>query len=97
MKFRLDLYTKEFILFGATLAVGVFSAYRNIASSVPIIIPEVRFGWGDIIFLAALALFFIFFSRYQRVVRFSFTFAAKGIFDYHNDRNPKETGTIIVR
>ena len=28
---------------------------------------------------------------------FSFTFAAKGIFDYHNDRNQKETGTIIVR
>jgi len=28
---------------------------------------------------------------------FSFTFAAKGIFDYYNDRNPKETGTIIVR
>lgn len=28
---------------------------------------------------------------------FSFTFAAKGIFDYHNDKNPKETGTIIVR
>ncbi len=28
---------------------------------------------------------------------FAFTFAAKGIFDYHVDRNPKETGTIIVR
>lgn len=28
---------------------------------------------------------------------FSFTFAAKGIFDYHNDRNPEEKGTIIVR
>src|SRR3989338_5538453 len=28
---------------------------------------------------------------------FSFTFAAKGIFDYHGDRNIKETGTIIVR
>lgn len=28
---------------------------------------------------------------------FAFTFAAKGIFDYHNDRNSKETGTIIVR
>lgn len=28
---------------------------------------------------------------------FSFTFAAKGIFDYHNERNIKETGTIIVR
>ncbi len=28
---------------------------------------------------------------------FSFTFSAKGIFDYHNDRNTKEIGTIIVR
>ena len=28
---------------------------------------------------------------------FSFTFTAKGIFDYHNNRNIKETGTIIVR
>ena len=28
---------------------------------------------------------------------FSFTFAAKGIFDYHNYKNPKEIGTIIVR
>jgi len=28
---------------------------------------------------------------------FSLTFAAKGIFDYHNDKNPEEAGTIIVR
>jgi len=28
---------------------------------------------------------------------FSFTFAAKGIFDYHNYKNVKEIGTIIVR
>lgn len=28
---------------------------------------------------------------------FSFTFAAKGIFDYHNEGNLKEVGTIIVR
>lgn len=28
---------------------------------------------------------------------FSFTFAAKGTFSYHNERNFKETGTIIVR
>ncbi len=28
---------------------------------------------------------------------FSFTFAAKGIFDYHNNNNLKETGTVIVR
>lgn len=28
---------------------------------------------------------------------FSFTFAAKGIFDYHNNANAEEKGTIIVR
>lgn len=72
MKFKLGLYLKELLLFGATLAVGIFSAYRNITSSAPVIVPEVRFGWGDIIFLAVLALFFIFFSKYQRVARFSF-------------------------
>lgn len=28
---------------------------------------------------------------------FSYTFAAKGIFSYHNERNSNETATIIVR
>lgn len=28
---------------------------------------------------------------------FSFTFAAKGTFSYHNNRNPEQAGTIIVR
>ncbi len=28
---------------------------------------------------------------------FAFTFAAKGVFGYHNERNINETGTIIVR
>ena len=28
---------------------------------------------------------------------FSFTFAAKGIFDYHNNKNSEEKGTIVVR
>ena len=59
MRIKLDLYLKEAVLFGATLGVGVFSAYRNITSSVPIMIPEVRFGWGDAIFFAVLILFFI--------------------------------------
>lgn len=63
---------KELLLFGATLFAGIFSAYRNITSSMPVIIPEVRFGWGDIIFIAVLALFFIFFSRHKRVASFSF-------------------------
>ncbi|MEK7076324.1 MAG: presenilin family intramembrane aspartyl protease [Patescibacteria group bacterium] len=72
MKFILELFVKEAVLFGMTLAVGIFSAYRIAISSVPVIIPEVRFDWGDAIFLAMLALFFIFFSRHQRVIRFSF-------------------------
>lgn len=28
---------------------------------------------------------------------FSFTFAARGIFGYHNEKEPNESGTIIVR
>lgn len=28
---------------------------------------------------------------------FAFTFAEKGIFGYHNEKNPDESGTIIVR
>lgn len=28
---------------------------------------------------------------------FAFTFAARGIFSYHNEKNPEETATIIVR
>lgn len=72
MKLKFDLYIKEFILFGTTLALGIFSAYRIITSPIPMIIPEVKFGWGDFVFLAVLALFFIFFSKYQRVASFSF-------------------------
>ncbi len=72
MKINLSLFFKEAVLFGVTLMIGIFSAYRSVASSVPVIIPEVRFGWGDAIFFAVLALFFLFFSRYQKVVHFSF-------------------------
>jgi presenilin-like A22 family membrane protease len=72
MKIKLDLFLKESILFGATLAVGILSAYKSVVSSVPVIIPEIKFGWSDLVFLAVLVLFFIFFSRYQKVARFSF-------------------------
>ena len=72
MKFSSDLYIKEAILFGSTLTIGVFSAFRSIASSTTVVVPEIRFDWSDIIFLAVLASFFIFFSRYQRVIRFSY-------------------------
>lgn len=72
MRIKLDLYLKELLLFGATLALGIFSAYRTITSPLPVIIPEIKFGWGDAIMLVILAVFFIFFSKYQRVAKFSF-------------------------
>ena len=52
--------------------IGVYSAYKNITSFIPVMTPEIKFDWGDAVFFAVLALFFIFFSRYQRAVRFSF-------------------------
>lgn len=72
MKIKPELFLKAFILFGATLALGIFSAYRNLVLSGPSAVSEIKFGWGDIIFLAALVVVFIFFSRYQRVASFSF-------------------------
>ncbi len=72
MKIKFSLYLKELLLFASTLAVGIFSAYRNITSSVPVITPEIKFGWGDAILLLLLVLFFIFFSKYPKVTSFSF-------------------------
>ncbi len=72
MKIKSDFYLKELLLFGATLVVGIFSAYRNLASFTATMAPDIRFGWGDVAFLAMLALFFVFFSRYKKVVSFSF-------------------------
>lgn len=72
MKLKFELFLKEAILFGMTLVVGIFLTYRNITSSMSIVIPEVKFGWIDAIFLVALALFFIFFSKYQRVTSFTY-------------------------
>lgn len=72
MKFKLGLFIKEAVLFGATLAVGLFLAHRIVALSMPAIIPEVKFEWGDVILLMAMAIFFIFFSKYQKIARFSF-------------------------
>lgn len=72
MRIKLDLYLKELVLFSATLTIGVFSAYRYSVSPVFDSLPEIKFGWSDAILLAVLALFFIFFSKYQKVARFSF-------------------------
>ncbi len=72
MKLRLDLFFKELLLFGLTLAIGIFSAYRTANFATTLAIPEVRFGWGDAVFIAAVALFLIFSSRFKKVARFSF-------------------------
>lgn len=72
MKLNPNLFIKEFVLFFLTLALGIFSAYRNISSFVPVITSEIKFGWGDAILLLLLALFFIFFSKYPKVTSFSF-------------------------
>jgi len=72
LKLKSGLFLKEAVLFGATLMIGVYSAYKNITSFIPVMTPEIKFDWGDAVFFAVLALFFIFFSRYQRAVRFSF-------------------------
>lgn len=71
MKFKLGLFINEAVLFGATLVVSLFSSYRIIASSMPVVIPEIKFQLSDAVFVVALAIFFIFFSRYQKVIRFS--------------------------
>ncbi|OGM99239.1 MAG: hypothetical protein A2915_02785 [Candidatus Yanofskybacteria bacterium RIFCSPLOWO2_01_FULL_41_34] len=72
MKFKIDLYIKEFILFGTTLLVGIFSAYQIVNSTASTVVPKIKFGWEDAVFLAILAIFFIFFSKYQKVASFSF-------------------------
>ena len=72
LKINLGLFIKEAVLFGATLVMGVFSAHQIITSSISVIIPKIKFGWSDVVFLAVLVLFFIFFSRYQKAARFSF-------------------------
>lgn len=72
MKIRLDLYLKEVILFGATLAVGIFSAHQYFISPVLEYLPEIRFGRGDIAFLSIAVLFFLFASRYKKLGRISF-------------------------
>jgi|SRR3989344_1584220 len=72
MRIKSNFYIKELLLFGATLMIAIFSAYRNVISFTSVVIPEIKFGWGDAILLMALILFFVFFSRHQRIIRFSF-------------------------
>lgn len=72
MKLKLSLFFKELMLFGATLAVGVFGAYRYQFSGLDTQVPEFKFTWGDLVIIFLLVLFFIFSNKYKRFSRFSF-------------------------
>src|SRR3989344_1885512 len=54
------------------LAVGAFTAYRYSVSQVFAPLPEVRFGWSDVIFLAGIVLFVLLTSRFKKLGRVSY-------------------------
>ena len=68
MKIKVDLYLKELLLFGATLALGAFSAYKYSLSPVLVDLPEFKFNWSDAIFLAGAMLFILFASKYKTIL-----------------------------
>lgn len=72
MRIKLDLFIKELLLFGATLTIGIFSAYHYSLSPASIAIPEVKFGWGDAVFLAGVVMFILLTSRYKKFGRVSY-------------------------
>lgn len=74
MKLRLKLFFKEGLLFAATLAVGIFTAYRYSLMPDAVQLPEIRFTFWDALLLIAIILFFVFAPKYKRVARFSFRF-----------------------
>lgn len=71
----LSLFVKEAILFGATLALGLYAAYHYSLDFIDIVQEgAVRFTLTDLVVLLILfsAIFFI--SRHKRIARFSFKF-----------------------
>lgn len=62
------------MLFAATLAVGIFTAYRYSLMPDAVQLPEVRLSFWDGLLLVAVILFFVFAPKYKKVARFSFKF-----------------------
>lgn len=60
------------MLFAATMAVGIFTAYKYSLISETILLPEVRLSVWDAVFLVFLILFFIFAPRYKKLADFFF-------------------------
>jgi presenilin-like A22 family membrane protease len=74
MKFRPKLFFKESLLFSATLAVGIFTAYRYSMMPNAVQLPEIRFSFWDALILIIIISFFVFAPKYKRVAKFSFRF-----------------------
>lgn len=74
MKLRFNLFIKEALLFSATMAVGIFTAYKYSLMPDAVQLPEVSFSFWDGILFVAVILFFVFASKYKRVAKYSFRF-----------------------
>ena len=74
MRLRPKLFFKEAVLFAATMALGIFTAYRYSLMPNAVQLPEIKFSFWDVLFMAVIILFFVFAPRYKRVAKFSFKF-----------------------
>ena len=74
MKIRPKLFFKEALLFSATLAVGIFTAYRYSLMPDAIQLPELKLSFWDALLVIVVLSFFVFAPKYKRVAKFSFKF-----------------------
>ncbi len=73
MELRFNLFLKEMILFGATMVIGLATAYRYAAiSSAWPIIQAPAFSLSDIVFLSVLIAFFLIVTRFRSLARYTF-------------------------
>ena len=75
MSIGFSLFVKEAILFGLTLALGLYAAYRYSLDFIDIVQEGmIRFTFTDLVVLLILfsAIFFV--SRHKKIARFSFKF-----------------------
>ncbi len=74
MKLRPKLFFKESILFAATLAVGILTAYRYSLMPDAIQLPELKLSFWDALLVIVVISFFVFAPKYKKVAKFSFKF-----------------------
>ena len=75
VKIGLSLFAKEAVLFGLTLALGLYAAYRYSLDLADIVQEGmVKFTFTDLVVLIILFIAIFFVARHKRVARFSFRF-----------------------